>query len=70
LPEITFEMLRAKYHALRRGVDNVSYLERICKFTITKSGKKKKPQPETKEQNKEFQSSILRKNSTLFGNMK
>lgn len=31
-PEITQEMLRAKYEALRKGKDNTEYLERICKF--------------------------------------
>lgn len=30
LPEITFEMLKAKYHALRKGLDNVDYLEKMC----------------------------------------
>jgi len=34
LPEITFEMLRAKYHALRRGVDNVEYLEKLCTVVV------------------------------------
>lgn len=31
LPEITREMLKAKYQALRSGRDNVEYLEKICK---------------------------------------
>lgn len=31
LPEITREMLKAKYEALRKGKDNVEYLEKICK---------------------------------------
>lgn len=31
-PEITQEMLREKYEALRKGKDNTEYLERICKF--------------------------------------
>lgn len=26
LPEITHEMLRAKYYELRKGIDNISYL--------------------------------------------
>lgn len=34
LPEITREMLRAKYEALRKGKDNVEYLEKICKDSV------------------------------------
>lgn len=34
LPEITWQMLREKYMELRKGVDNVRYLERICKNLI------------------------------------
>ena len=31
LPEITHEMLRAKYYELRKGIDNTNYLEKMCK---------------------------------------
>lgn len=30
LPEITHEMLRAKYYELRKGIDNINYLEKMC----------------------------------------
>jgi hypothetical protein len=30
LPEITHEMLRMKYHELRKGIDNTKYLEKLC----------------------------------------
>ena len=29
MPEITWEMVRAKYYELKKGVDNVKYLEKI-----------------------------------------
>lgn len=38
LPEITREMLRSKYEALRKGRDNVEYLERICTCGGTQGG--------------------------------
>ena len=41
LPEITWEMLRAKYHNLRKGVDNVKYLEKICKIFVNCRGEKR-----------------------------
>lgn len=28
------EMLKAKYNELRKGIDNVNYLERICKSEL------------------------------------
>lgn len=34
-PEITQEMLRDKYEALRKGKDNIEYLERICKSFVS-----------------------------------
>ena len=34
-PEITQEMLRDKYEALRKGKDNIEYLERICKCFVS-----------------------------------
>ncbi len=34
-PEITWQMLRAKYIALRKGIDNIDYLQKICKNLLT-----------------------------------
>jgi hypothetical protein len=70
LPEITFEMLKAKYHALRKGLDNVDYLEKMCMFLDIQGRRKKKCKEESKEQMNVWLSSTLKGNSLLFGSMK
>jgi hypothetical protein len=70
LPEITFEMLKAKYHALRKGLDNVDYLEKMCMFFDIQGRRKKKCKEESKEQMNVWLSSTLKGSSLLFGSMK
>lgn len=43
LPEITREMLKAKYEALRKGKDNVEYLEKLCKDRSIQGGVTNRP---------------------------
>jgi large subunit ribosomal protein L47 len=42
-PPITWQMLRDKYLELRKGIDNVSYLERICNQNDTQGTKSSSP---------------------------
>ena len=56
LPEITHEMLRAKYHELRKGIDNVKYLEKICKCVLMQGIRTNSIRPEIKGQIREFKS--------------
>jgi hypothetical protein len=52
-PEITREMLRSKYEALRKGKDNVEYLEKICIHPLMKGSEMRMPNSEIKGQTSE-----------------
>lgn len=52
-PKITQEMLRAKYEALRKGKDNIEYLEHICISNFTQLSATRSPQSVKNEQMRE-----------------
>lgn len=61
-------MLRAKYHNLRKGIDNIEYLENICIYVIIQSLRSRVIRTEIKGLRKELLSLTLRRSSNLFGN--
>ena len=63
-------MLRAKYSALRKGIDNVDYLEKMCNNCTTQFRNMNRENRDSEEQMKESKSSIPKDNFSLFGNMK
>lgn len=66
-PRITQEMLRAKYEALRKGKDNIEYLEQICTSTFTQSSAMRNPQSVKSERMRGLRSSIHPMSSPLSG---
>lgn len=60
-------MLRAKYHNLRKGIDNIEYLENLCTYVVIQSPRSRVLKTEIKGLRKELRSLTLKRSSNHFG---